>query len=259
MNALELIKELQSNDIILYRHGYRILWDVPKDLVPSDEINEAVKEHWDEIIKRVDGPIPYWIPKGKGTVKITEGDCMKIMDLLPSNLVDLIVTDPPYGLEFLGKDCDKVVPPVKIWKECLRVLKPGGFAYIMSSSRQDVLARMIVNLQKAGFDTDNSSLYWAYKQGFSIRAGISKAIKRNINRIKKNMDEGVAGGQAYFNLELLAAEVKASEGAYPGYNPKPAVEVIIIAQKPGDKKTSAEQFLSNRKGASWLDCVVNNL
>ena len=67
------------------------------------------------------------------------------------------------------------------------------------------------------------------------------------------MDEGGVGDQAYFNLELLAAEVKASEGAYPGYNPKPAVEVIIIAQKPGDKKTSAEQFLSNRKGASWLD------
>jgi site-specific DNA-methyltransferase (adenine-specific) len=110
---------------------------------------------------------------------------------------------------------------------------------------------MIFNLQEAGFYTRNSSLYWAYKQGFPIRNDISKAIKRKINHINKNMDGD--GGQVYFDLELLAAEVKASEGAYPGYNPKPAVEVIIIAQKPSDKKTIVEQFLSNKKGASWLD------
>lgn len=121
----------------------------------------------------------------------------------------------------------------------------------MSSTRQDVLARMILNLQEAGFDTQNSSLYWAYKQGFPMRCDISETIKGKIKDRKENMDEG--RGQAYFDLELLAAEVKASEGAYPGYNPKPAVEVIIIAQKPGDKKTSVKQFLSNKKGASWLD------
>ena len=51
----------------------------------------------------------------------------------------------------------------------------------------------------------------------------------------------------------LAQEAKASEGAYPGYNPKPAVEIVIIAQKPDEEKTIVEQFLSNKKGVSWLD------
>ena len=194
MNVHELIKELKSQNITLYRHGYRLKWYSPIEFIPTAEINETVKEHWDEIIKRVDGPIPYWIPKGRGTVKLTEGDCLKIMDLLPGNLVDLIVTDPPYGIEFLGNEWDKIVPAVEIWKECLRVLKPGGWAYIMSSPRQDVLARMIINLQTAGFDTQKSSLYWTYKQGFRMQGEISKAIKKKLNRIKKNIDEGMAGG-----------------------------------------------------------------
>lgn len=51
---------------------------------------------------------------------------------------------------------------VPIWKECLRVLKPGAFAFIMCIPRQDCLARMIVSLQDAGFETNFTSLYWAY-------------------------------------------------------------------------------------------------
>ena len=64
MNAQELIEELKSQNVVLSYHGYRLLWDAPIDFVPSDEIAEAVKEHRDEIIKRVDGDIPYWVPKG---------------------------------------------------------------------------------------------------------------------------------------------------------------------------------------------------
>src|SRR5260370_22889872 len=62
----------------------------------------------------------------------------------------------------MGKDWDKAVPCVDIWKECLRVLKPGAFAFIMSAPRQDVLSQMIIRLSEAGFRTDFTSLYWAY-------------------------------------------------------------------------------------------------
>jgi len=62
----------------------------------------------------------------------------------------------------MNKNWDKVVIPTSTWKECLRVLKPGAFAFIMSSPRQDVLSRMIVNLQDAGFETGFSSIYWTY-------------------------------------------------------------------------------------------------
>lgn len=62
-------------------------------------------------------------------------DCEVGMKELPENSIDLICTDPPYGLEFMGKDWDKAVPKVAIWKECLRVLKLGAFAFIMSAPR----------------------------------------------------------------------------------------------------------------------------
>jgi site-specific DNA-methyltransferase (adenine-specific) len=81
---------------------------------------------------------------------------------MKDNSLDLIVTDPPYGYSFMGKDWDKAVPSIEIWNECLRVLKPGAFMFVMSAPRQDVLSRMIVNIEDAGFRTDFSSLRWIY-------------------------------------------------------------------------------------------------
>ena len=56
--------------------------------------------------------------------KIINGDSLKVLKKLEDESVDLVCTDPPYGYSFMGKDWDKVVPSVEIWKECLRVLKP---------------------------------------------------------------------------------------------------------------------------------------
>jgi len=69
--------------------------------------------------------------------KVFNMDCLKGMKKLEDNSVDLVVTDPPYGYGFMGKDWDKSVPSVDVWKECLRVLKLGGFAFIMSTPRSD--------------------------------------------------------------------------------------------------------------------------
>ena len=66
----------------------------------------------------------------------------------------------------MNKDWDKAVVGVDTWKECLRVLKAGAFAFIMSSPRQDVLCKMILNLIEAGFETNFTSLYWCYASGF---------------------------------------------------------------------------------------------
>lgn len=54
------------------------------------------------------------------------GDCLESLKKLPDNSVDAIVTDPPYGLSFMGKRWDYDVPGTEVWAECLRVLKPGG-------------------------------------------------------------------------------------------------------------------------------------
>lgn len=69
--------------------------------------------------------------------RILLGNCQKVLADVPDNQVDQLVTDPPYGYSFMGKNWDKAVPRVAIWKECLRVLKPGAFAFVMSSPRAD--------------------------------------------------------------------------------------------------------------------------
>ena len=109
---------------------------------------------------------------------ILQGDAELKLKELEDNSIDCIVTDPPYGYSFMGKDWDKAVPHVEIWQECLRVLKAGGFAFIMSSPRQDVLSHMIVNLDKAGFNTGFTSLYWAYASGFPKASNIGKMVDR---------------------------------------------------------------------------------
>jgi len=269
MNAQELIDMLNSQGLTLMWHDKKIIWKGPSDFVLSNEITKLVKKNWDEIVKRIEGPLPKWLIQGTKVMHLFEGDCLRRMNEMPTNLVDVIVTDPPYGLKFMKKDWDIAIPSVQIWKECLRVLKPGGFAFIMSSSRQDVLARMILSLEEAGFNTGFTSLYWTYASGFPKAHNISKAIdkKAGVNRTelcrnpnsREDCDKssticqsGTVGETAYIT-EPATPEAKALDGSYGGYQPKPAVEVILIVQKPLSEKTYADQALVNGKGATWLD------
>src|SRR6266700_6626879 len=109
---------------------------------------------------------------------------LTVLKTIDDNSVDCVVTDPPYGYSFMGKDWDKAVPSVDIWKECVRVLKPGAFAFIMSAPRQDVLSQMVVRLSEAGFRTDFTSLYWAYASGFPKAANIGKMVDKRPNRLE---------------------------------------------------------------------------
>lgn len=135
-----------------------------------------------QIIKNV--PIePYKIyPDGV----LYNANCLEIMKFFPDKSVDLVLTDPPYGLKFMGKDWDKAIPSVSIWKECLRVLKDGAFAFIMSSPRQDCLSRMIVNLGDAGFSIGFSSIEWCYSSGFPKAINIEKKILKDLAIELKN-------------------------------------------------------------------------
>lgn len=160
--------------------------------------------------------------------KIYHGDNIKVLKTIESASVDLMVTDPPFGYGFMGLKWDKAIPPVALWKECLRVMKPGAFAFVMSAPRQDVMARMIINLEDAGFVTNFSSVYWTYASGWPKAVNISKAVDKK------------------------AGDGKAFEGAYGGFQPKPAVEVVLVAMKPMDEKTFVDQALKNGKGVTWL-------
>ena len=67
------------------------------------------------------------------------GDSKDVLKKFPENSFDMLGIDPPYSWKFMGKNWDKAVLSIEIWKECLRVLKPGAFAFIMSGPRQDGL------------------------------------------------------------------------------------------------------------------------
>lgn len=91
------------------------------------------------------------------------GNCLDILKTLPSDSVDSIVTDPPYGLKFMGKRWDYDVPTVEIWAECLRVLKPGGHLLAFAGTRTQ--HRMAVRIEDAGFEI-RDMIAWVYGSGF---------------------------------------------------------------------------------------------
>lgn len=111
------------------------------------------------------------------TSKLILGDSLGVMRAFPGDFVDLMVTDPTY-YPFMGKDWCKAIIGVEYWKECLRLLKPGAFAFVMCAPRQDVLSRMTFTLKEAGFRTGFTSIYWTYTSGFPKSQNISKAIDK---------------------------------------------------------------------------------
>jgi len=94
----------------------------------------------------------------------------------PTESIDCVVTDPPYGLSFMGKEWDKALPDQEAFKQMFRVLKPGALAFVMSSPRQDVLWRMLKMLEECGFQLKQSFISWIYKTGFPKAYDVSKGI-----------------------------------------------------------------------------------
>jgi len=179
-----------------------------------------------------------------------------------------------YG--FMGKDWDKTLPPKEIFEESLRVLKPGGFAFVMSAPRSDVQYRMVQMLEEVGFQIGFTPIYWTYATGFPKAMNIGKAVDKRLGKERKvvgkhpdprhkylNTDirSGNAAGGGHTNAAresgLITApasdEAKKLDGSYAGYQPKPAVEVVIVAMKPLDQKGYLDQALDNQKGVTWLD------
>ena len=91
------------------------------------------------------------------------GDCRDVMATMDADSVDAIVTDPPYGLSFLGKGWDHGVPGVEFWTEALRVLKPGGHLLAFGGTR--TYHRLAVSIEDAGFEI-RDCLSWLYGSGF---------------------------------------------------------------------------------------------
>jgi len=189
------------------------------------------------------------------------GDSAEKLKEIKDNSVDLMATDPPYGISFMNKGWDKVLPPKEVWEECYRVLKPGSFIAVMSSPRSDVLYRMIKDLESAGFDMSFSPLLWTYHTGFPKAGDTSKMIDKRLGgKVKVSKDFKGRGIDNTYNgisqstpigEERDAMRHKADtdmakkyEGSKLGFQPKPAVEHIIIGMKPHGSKSYIDNVLN---------------
>jgi site-specific DNA-methyltransferase (adenine-specific) len=267
----ELLKLLKANDVKITLSGDGMAYDAPQGVITADIASE-MKRHKADLISFLKLKS---LNEASIRNKLIHGDSEIVLSAIPDNSIDCIVTDPPYGYGFMGNGWDHSVPRTDIWNECLRVLKPGAFAFIMSAPRQDVLGRQVFCIEEAGFCVDFTPIYWAYASGFPKLASVSKAIDKKAGAVRKIIkrnpnsrencgisntiyESGTVGKTAYITLPATE-KAKELDGAYAGFQPKPAVEVIIVAMKPLKEKTFTEQAESNGKGVTWLDdCRLPN-
>lgn len=193
------------------------------------------------------------------------GECLEKMRRMPENTIDSIVTDPPYGLKFMGKRWDYKVPSVEIWEECLRVLKPGGYLLCFAGTRTH--HRMAVNIEDAGFEI-RDMIAWVYGSGFPKSHNISKAIDKMagaerecVGRGKKN--GGASNGHKSWSVGYacetneydITAPATPEAQQWDGWGTalKPALEPITIARKPLTEKTVAANILKWGTGGINID------
>jgi site-specific DNA-methyltransferase (adenine-specific) len=177
-------------------------------------------------------------------MKLLLGDCLDKLKELEDNSVDSIVTDPPYGLAFMGKKWDYDVPSQAIWEECLRVLKPGG--HILSFAGSRTYHRMAVRIEDAGFEI-RDQIMWIYGSGFPKSHNIGKAIdkiegnEREVVGENPNKKGRKSDGKGSFVSDTLLGKgenagvyVDKGNSQWEGWGTalKPAHEPIVMARKP---------------------------
>ena len=196
------------------------------------------------------------------------GDCLETLRGMADNSVDSIVTDPPYGLSFMGKRWDYDVPSVEIWAECLRVLKPGG--HLLSFAGTRTQHRMAVRIEDAGFEI-RDMIAWVYGSGFPKSLDVSKAIdkaagaEREVVGVREDFAKRAglaerpntanAGGYANpQNAGQITAPATDAARQWQGWGSalKPALEPITVARKPL-VGTVAANVLAHGTGALNID------
>ncbi|UKM31241.1 DNA methylase [Cylindrospermopsis phage Cr-LKS3] len=165
------------------------------------------------------------------SVQIITGDCLEVLRTLPDCSVDSVVTDPPYGLSFMGKKWDYDVPSIEVWAECLRVLKPGGHLLAFAGTRTQ--HRMAVRIEDAGFEI-RDLIAWVYGSGFPKSLDVSKAI------------DAQDAAQARLEVAITTAHTDAAR-QWQGWGTalKPALETVTFASKPYTAEQERDIILSN--------------
>ena len=182
--------------------------------------------------------------------KVLIGNNLDLLPTLEDNSIDSIVTDPPYELGFMGKKWDStgIAYNPDLWRECLRVLKPGG--HLLSFGGTRTWHRIAVAIEDAGFEV-RDSIAWMYGSGFPKSLDISKAIDKQAGAEREvigkhpapagksmlmtgDRTETGAGFWATGGDVDLTAPATPEAQQWEGWGTalKPAFEPIIVARKP---------------------------
>ena len=194
-------------------------------------------------------------------MELLHGDCRVMLKQLDDASVDSIVTDPPYELGFMGKSWDStgVAYDVGLWRECLRVLKPGGYLLAFGGSR--TYHRLACAVEDAGFEI-RDQIMWVYGSGFPKSHNVSKAIDKAAGvefsakpasgvGFMNNNDDGY---NTTLNQLVQVGESTAEAQQWDGWGTalKPAHEPIVMARKPLDG-TVANNVLKHGVGGINID------
>lgn len=184
--------------------------------------------------------------------KILKGDCLEQLKTLPADYFDAVLSDPPYGLSFMGKEWDKGVPSAEVYEQVLRVSKPGAFGLHFGGTR--TYHRLAVNIEDAGFEI-RDCIAWLYGSGFPKSYNISKGIDKAAGAerevvqggstvcsfLKQGLPcqgHGDANGR-YSETVHTAETAPATEAAktWDGWGTalKPAFEPAVLVMKPLSK------------------------
>jgi len=173
-------------------------------------------------------------------VTLLKGDCLQKLKELKDNSVDSVVTDPPYEIGFMGKGWDDsgIANNPELWKEVLRVLKPGG--HLLSFSHSRTYHRQAVAVEDAGFEI-RDQIMWVYGSGFPKSHNIGKSVDKLLgnerevvgttNNIKLKSGQMYEGWQSADRIDL---DITKGTSPYEGWGTalKPAHEPIVMARKP---------------------------
>ena len=195
-------------------------------------------------------------------VKIHQGDCIEIMSKMKSQSVDVIIADPPYELNFMGKGWDNagISFQTSTWQKCYEVLKPGGYLLAFGGSR--TFHRIAVAIEDGGFEI-RDTIMWLYGSGFPKSMNVGLAID------KKNGVESKVVGKAYKGSSPLPGnhkgswaddqkdgeyDIKQAQNEWQGWGTalKPSFEPIIVARKPF-KGSLIDNVIKNGVGGINID------
>jgi len=166
---------------------------------------------------------------------IITGNNIDVLRTYPDNHFDSIVTDPPYGIDFLGKTWDANTGALETYQQCLRVLKPGGYLLAFSAAR--TYHHLAVTVEQAGFEI-RDQIMWIYSSGFPKSQDVGKNIQRSIGVTDKK--------------QVVCTDPVAQQWEGWGTCLKPAHEPIVMARKP-TKLSFAENVQLWGMGALNID------